>query len=136
MTSLLLGSTSGRFARFGIVGALGVVVNNAVLLVAHALIGLPLLLASPVAVEVAIIHNFVWNEHWTFQASQLSLKRLGKFNLTSLGGLAITSGVMYTLVTYFGFHYIVANLIGIGVAMVWNFTMSLLWTWAREAQGP
>lgn len=132
LTTIAFGRISGRFARFGAVGALGVVINNAVLLIAHALIGLPLLLASPIAVEVAIVHNFIWNEHWTFGTSHFSLKRLGKFNLTSLGGLAITSGVMYTLVSYFGIHYIVANLVGIGVATVWNFTTSLVWTWAVD----
>lgn len=123
---------STRFARFGIVGAMGVVVNSAALFFTHGLLGLPLMVASPLAVEVAIIHNFVWNEHWTFGARNFSLARLGKFNLTSLGGLLITSGVLYLLVVYAGLHYLVANLIGIGTATAWNFALSLLWTWGWE----
>jgi len=115
--------------RFGVVGALGVFVNSAVLFLAHGLAGLPLLIASAVAVEVSIIHNFLWNDRWTFKAGGFSLHRLGKFNLTSLVGLLITSGVLYLMVTYLGLHYMVANLAGIAVAMVWNFGSSLLWTW-------
>ncbi|MGE5618998.1 MAG: GtrA family protein [Sphingomonadaceae bacterium] len=121
-----------RLVRFGIVGALGVVVNSVVLFVTHGIAGLPLLVASPLAVEVAILHNFAWNERWTFGASGFSLARLGKFNLTSLGGLLITSGVLYLLVSFAGFHYLLANLVGIALAMAWNFTTSLLWTWGWE----
>lgn len=118
--------------RFGIVGALGVFVNSSVLFLAHGLAGLPLLIASAVAVEVSIIHNFLWNDRWTFKAGGFSLQRLGKFNLTSLVGLLITSGVLYLLVTYLGLHYMLANLAGIAVAMVWNFGSSLLWTWEGQ----
>ncbi len=121
-----------RFLRFGAVGALGVGVNSLALFVAHGVAGLPLLVASPLAVEVAILHNFVWNERWTFGARRFSLTRLGKFNLTSLGGLVITSGVLYLLVAYGGLHYMLANLMGIAAATAWNFTASLLWTWGLE----
>lgn len=121
-----------RLFRFGIVGALGVAVNSLVLFTAHGVAGLPLLVASPLAVEVAILHNYYWNERWTFGAGAFSLLRLGKFNLTSLGGLLITSSVLYLLVAFAGVHYLVANLIGIGVATVWNFATSLLWTWGWE----
>lgn len=123
---------STRFVRFGIVGSLGVVVNSAMLFLAHGVIGLPLLLASGLAVEVAIFHNYLWNERWTFRATSFSLSRLGKFNLTSLGGVLITLSVLYLLVEYWQFHYLLANLFGIALATIWNFTLSLLWTWGWE----
>lgn len=121
-----------RFGRFGLVGVLGVAVNSLVLYAAHGLLGLPLLAASPLAVEIAILHNFLWNERWTFGESTFSLVRLGKFNLTSLGGLLIASSVLYLLVTYVGVHYLLANLVGIGLATLWNFGTSLVWTWGWE----
>ena len=121
-----------RFARFGFVGALGLVVNSAVLFAAHGLAGLPLAVASPLAVEVAIIHNFLWNDRWTFGANDFSFGRLARFNLTSLGGLVIASGTLYALAVYCGVHYILANLVGVGVATAWNFGTSLLWTWGSR----
>ncbi len=121
-----------RMARFGIVGTLGLGVNSAVLFLAHGVAGLPLLVASALAVEVAILHNFLWNDRWTFGASGFSLRRLGKFNLTSLGGLLIASGVLYLLVTFVGVHYLLANLAGVALATAWNFASSLLWTWGWE----
>ncbi len=125
-------SVGARFARFGVVGALGVGVNSLVLFVAHGVAGLPLLVASPLAVELAVLNNFFWNERWTFGASGFSPRRLAKFNLTSLGGMVIASGVLYLLVAYGGFHYLMANLVGISLAVLWNFTTSLLWTWGLE----
>ncbi len=118
-----------RFLRFGTVGALGVLVNSGVLFLAHGVAGLSLLLASMLAVELAILNNYFWNERWTFGTAQLSLWRLAKFNLTSLGGLLISLGVLHLLVTYAGMHYLLANLAGIAMATGWNFGLSLLWTW-------
>lgn len=123
---------STRFVRFGIVGSLGVAVNSAVLFLAHGVAGLPLLLASGMAVEVAILHNYLWNERWTFGVANFSFARLGKFNLTSLGGLLITLSVLYLLVEQWHIHYLLANLFGIALATIWNFTLSLLWTWGWE----
>jgi putative flippase GtrA len=57
---------------------------------------------------------------------------LGKFNLTSLGGLVIATGVLYALVTFFGIHYLLANIVGIGAATAWNFVTSVIWTWGAE----
>ncbi len=132
LIKIAFGKISGRLARFGAVGALGVVVNNAVLLAAHGVAGLPLLVASAIAVEISILHNFFWNERWTFGSKRMSIRRLGKFNLTSLGGLVITTGVLYGLVTFFRFQYIVANLVGIGFATAWNFALSMAWTWGMD----
>ncbi len=126
------GPMLARMARFGVVGVLGLIVNSVILFLAHGIAGLPLLVASPLAVEVAIVHNFFWNDHWTFRASGSSLWRLGKFNLTSVGGLLIASGVLYLLATRAGVHYLLANLVGVALATVWNFTTSLLWTWGWD----
>ncbi len=122
----------GRFLRFGLVGLLGVAVNSAVLFVAHGVVGLPLAFASVLAVEVAILHNYLWNDRWTFGYREFSLARFGKFNLTSLGGLLITTGVLYALVTYGRVYYLLANLVGVGLATGWNFMASMLWTWGVE----
>jgi putative flippase GtrA len=56
-----------RAGRFSVVGAAGLVVNNGVLMVLHGVAGLALLPATVVAVESAIVHNYVWHELWTFR---------------------------------------------------------------------
>jgi len=121
-----------KAVKFGIVGASGVVVNSVALFILHDLLDLSLLAASPIAVELAILNNFVWNNFWTFRTQGVQLARLAKFNLVSLGGLVITTIVLNTLVAYTGMYYLLANLIAIGVAMTWNFGINFLWTWRQR----
>lgn len=121
----------GKLLRFLLVGGLGVVVNSLALVILHQLLRLPLVMASLLAVELAIASNFFWNDRWTFGRKDLSVRRFLKFNLVSLGGLAITTGTLWLLVTHGGVAYVLANLGGIGLATCWNFSLSLLWTWRR-----
>src|SRR3954453_10149928 len=79
-----------RLARFGLVGVSGIVVNSAILWVLVKEFGLPLLPASMLATEVAIISNFLLNDRWTFRhASQAhsAVQRFLRFNGVALGGM-------------------------------------------------
>lgn len=117
--------------RFLLVGGAGVLVNSTALFLLHQLLRLGLVAASVVAVELAIAHNFFWNNRWTFRQKRLSFRRFLTFNLISLGGLVITTSTLWGLATFLGTPYLVANLAGIGLATTWNFVMSLFWTWGK-----
>lgn len=121
-----------KFSKFALVGFGGVLVNTGALLLLYQFARLPLVAASPLAVEAAIVHNFLWNNRWTFGESTASLVRFVRFNLVSLGGLVITTVVLYLLVTLNGMNYLVANLLAIALATVWNFGLSLYWTWGWD----
>jgi putative flippase GtrA len=123
---------SARLTRFLVVGGSGVLVNTVVLYLLHERAGLPLPIASPMAVELAIINNYLLNDRWTFSRRRPSLARLAKFNLVSLGGLALTTGSLWVLTSTLGMQYLLANLVGIGLATGWNFAANVRWTWARR----
>jgi dolichol-phosphate mannosyltransferase len=127
------GALLSRVARFLVVGGLGVAVNTVALFLLHQQAHLPLALASVLAVEVAIGWNFIWNNRWTFGRRDLSLGRFARFNLVSLDGLAITTAAVWTLASAVGLHYLVANLVGIGLATSWNLAGSFIWTWGARA---
>lgn len=118
-----------KFIKFLLVGGLGVVVNSLALFVLHQLMRLPLVVASLLAVELAIVNNFLWNDRWTFGRKKRSLRRFFQFNLVSCGGLVITTGTLWVLATHLAAPYLLANLVGIGLATCWNFGINLLWTW-------
>lgn len=120
-----------RFGRFAVVGAVGVVVNSSVLAALHGVLGLPLAVAGPVAFEAAVIGNFVGNSRWTFAAPELSIPRFAKFQAVALGGLIIATTTLLLLVGVLRVHYLVANLLGVGLATVWNFTVNFIWTWGQ-----
>lgn len=85
------------------------------------------LLATAVAVEVAVLHNFLWRERstWRDRCAGKSWLRLVKFNLTTgtfsiLGNLAL----MKLLVGGVHFEYLPANGITIAACSLVNFLLS------------
>lgn len=119
-----------RLARFLAVGGAGVLVNSLALFVLYQQARLPLLAASALAVELAIVSNFVWNDVWTFRRKGLSLSRFARFNLVSLGGLVLTTLTLWLLAGHAGVPYLGANLVGIALATGWNFAANTTWTWS------
>jgi putative flippase GtrA len=116
-----------RWLKFNAVGAIGIGVQLAVLTTLKSGLGLNYLLAAAVAVEAAVLHNFIWHERFTWADRQAptSLERLVKFNLTT-GGLSILGNVvaMKLLVDVAGFEYLLANLLSIAACSILNFLVA------------
>jgi dolichol-phosphate mannosyltransferase len=124
-----------RFIKYCIVGASGVFVNMGILAILTSM-GAGYLKAGVVAVETAIVTNFLFNEVWSFsdfsrRRRSLSdrLKRFLKFNLFCIGGSAINLAVLWILTDFVGVHYLISNLIGITAATFWNYGMNANVTW-------
>jgi putative flippase GtrA len=121
-----------KLVKFLVVGGLGTLVNTGVLIILYHHLHVALITASALATELAICHNFVVNDFWTFGQRGLSVARFARFNVVSLGGQGVTVATLWMLVRYTNLHYIVANLVGIGLAVIWNFTVNVHWTWASK----
>jgi len=127
-----------RFIRFGLVGLTGVFVDMSVLYLLHdpTTLAWGLTRSKIIAAEVAIINNFAWNDAWTFRDLALqqqgwgkSLKRLLKFNIVCLVGLALNVLLLNLLFNILGVHYLLANLIAIAAVTLWNFWINLKLSW-------
>ena len=121
-----------HFIKFGVVGAIGVVVNEGLLFLFQSA-GVYLLIAGAAAIEISILSNFVLNDLWTFRdrRSGNAATRLVKFNLLMLAGLVLNLAVLYAGVDYFGIHYEIANLIGIAAAFFLRYALSVRYAWMR-----
>ncbi len=126
-----------RFLKFAIVGAIGMVVDLAVLTFAREVIGLPLSLAEGLGFSVAVLSNFTWNRLWTFPESrQLPLaSQLGQFAFINLIGLGLNELIVLGLHPVFSrvVHdppaYLAAKVIAIGVVLFWNYGANRVWTY-------
>jgi dolichol-phosphate mannosyltransferase len=121
------------FIKFNVVGLTGVFVNEGLLIGLQA-IGVYLLTASSIAIEVSILSNFVLNDFWTFRdrrTGRLAV-RLVKFNVLMLVGLVVNLLIIYLATTYFGIHYALANLGGIAAAFLLRYGLSVKYAWMRE----
>lgn len=130
-----------RMIRFCLVGATGTIVNLLAIVFLVRAVHLHVLLADALAIEISIISNFFMNHFYTFKATytapkpqlqdswSLILRKLGKFNLITLGGAAIS--FLFFLLTnqFLGWHYVLADLTAIIVAMSWNYWMSVNVVW-------
>ncbi|MGC9971476.1 MAG: GtrA family protein [Bryobacteraceae bacterium] len=119
-----------RWLKFNAVGAAGIVVQLAVLALLVSGLGLNYLVATALAVEAAVLHNFFWHQRFTWAdrasaSTRQTLDRLLRFNLTN-GGLSILGNlvIMRLLVGRYHVQYVVANLITIAVCSVANFLVS------------
>ncbi len=123
-----------RFARFCLVGGSGVIVNMGLLWLLTEYVGLFYLVSAIISIETSIITNFTLNDFFTFpdrraRGFRCFVTRLLKFNLVSLGGLAINLAVLWTLTSVLGVFYLVSNLFGIAAATLWNYMVNSWWTW-------
>jgi dolichol-phosphate mannosyltransferase len=123
--------SSKTFLKFGLVGALGIFVNLGFFTLFLSM-GMNKYIASPLAIELSIILNFLFNKFWTFhqrkRKDRSSIKGL-KFNMVSI----LTLGVSYG--TFVGFSFAFPNitpqlhqLFGIIPAMLINYLLNSYWT--------
>lgn len=121
-----------RAAKFYAVGALGIVVQLVALYFYKPLLEPHYLWATALAVETAVLHNFVWHEFWTWSDRRSSgserVLRLWRFHISN-GLLSVVGNVllMRLLVGTLGLHYILANAISIASLAVANFFLSELY---------
>jgi len=127
---------ASRLGKFLVVGGTGVVLNNAALYTFYQMLRLPLVVASALAVTLAIGNNYVLNDRWTFKHGRHAapLERFVRFSLVSLSGVTITSLILWALVTFLGVHYLLANVVGIAFGTASNFVANLNWTWSGSGE--
>jgi putative flippase GtrA len=128
-----------HWLKFNLVGGIGIVVQFVALLLLKGVFHFHYLAATAIAVEAAVVHNFVWHEQFTWsdrvQASwRRSLPRFAKFNLTTgavsiLGNLAL----MKVMVGYGGMNYLLANALAIALCSLANFLVSEEWVFEESA---
>jgi putative flippase GtrA len=119
-----------RWLKFNFVGAVGIVVQLIALTILTSGLGLHYLYATVLAVETAVIHNFVWHERFTWVERcggdrSAVLARLLRFNL-STGLVSIVGNVVLMGVLHGRMHlpYLLANIIAIGTCALANFLVS------------
>jgi len=122
---------SKTFLKFGIVGASGVAVNL-VSFTALMNLGMNKYLASPLAIEVSIITNFLFNNFWTFSKRDMNDKvhiRGLKFNAVSFVALAVSYSTFLLLSALdpTGIPQ-VHQAIGIVPATLINYFLNSYWT--------
>jgi putative flippase GtrA len=122
-----------RWCKFNLVGGAGIGVQFTALFLLKTVLQFDYLLATAIAVQAAVVHNFVWHEQFTWAdrieaSGRRSVARFLRFNLSAglmsiVGNLAL----MKVMVGFGGMNYLVANAIAIALCSVANFVVSDSW---------
>ena len=125
------------FLRFAVVGASGTVVNLGMFsALLHA--NLNKYVASPVAIEVSIIWNFLLNNYWTFKErrtrDRTRIKGL-KFNLVSLASLGVSFTTFIAMSLFLPkVSPQIDQLVGIVPAVLVNYFLNSYWTFRSHPE--
>ena len=119
--------TASRWLKFNLVGAIGIGVQLAVLAALKSGLHIHYLWATALAVEGAVIHNYLWHMRftWVDRTAGSEIRRFLTFNLTT-GVFSITGNLilMKLLVGTAHFQYLAANMVTIAVCSIVNFLVN------------
>jgi putative flippase GtrA len=119
-----------HYIKFNIVGGIGIIVQLFALNLFTSYLNLNYLIATLMAVEVAILHNFFLHERWTWNDRRCgsipdSIFRLLRFNSTT--GIISIIGNLFFMKLLVGQGHIpiyIANLMAIAACSIFNFLVS------------
>jgi putative flippase GtrA len=124
-----------RYWKFNLVGALGMVVQLAALAAINRCVPGHYLYATAGAIELALLHNFVWHLHYTWRdrrdgsaPTQIVRFHLSNGLVSMLGNLAL----MRVLVFQAHLPLLLANSIAILCCSVANFCLGNCWAFAGK----
>ena len=123
-----------RFARFGAVGATGLVVNTALLAALTDLAGIYYVLSAILATQASTLWNFVFTERLVFPDRDHKRgwsTRMGMFFLMNNAALALRGPLLVLLTAGFGIHYVVSNVLSLMGLTLMRFALADSWIWAQ-----
>ena len=124
-----------RVIKFSAVGAIGIVVQLAAL-TALTHVHVHYLVATVLAVEAAVLHNFCWHQHFTWRDRDTARiwSRLARFHLSNaLISLIGNVAIMRLLVGVFRMQTVVANLLAVATCASVNYLASDYWVFEASA---
>jgi putative flippase GtrA len=131
-----------QFARFGVVGLVGLVVDVGVFNLLHLTVLNPVhvhngaLWAKLISTSIAIVVNWLGNRYWTFRHQRRAhwVREALEFVLVSIGGLLIAEGCLWLSEYVLGFHSLLAdniatNVVGLVLGTAFRFFFYRYWVY-------
>ena len=122
-----------RPSRFALVGAVGIVVNALALWFFTDGLGIHYAVSAIFASQISTLHNFAFTELWVFrghEARRHLLVRYLAFNALNVATLAIRVPALVLFTELVGLHYLLSNLIAIGLTFGLRYLVADNWIWA------
>lgn len=119
-----------RWLKFNAVGAMGICVQMLAVYLFGSVLNISSLWATALAVEAAVLHNFLWHEHFTWADRHAGARgrvpgRLLTFNLTT-GAVSVGGSLFIVSLFMHQFHapLLAANLFALAACSLINFVVN------------
>ncbi len=125
-------SSQANLLRFILVGFTGLVVNTLLMYLFTDGFNLLYVFSAILATQGSSLWNFALTETWVFgkrkQDGKMPIRLLG-YMLVNNTALAIRGPILVVFVSWFGFHYLTANVISLGILTIIRYMISdrLIW---------
>lgn len=127
-----------RPSRFAVVGIIGIGVNALALLAFTEWLHIHYAISAILASQVSTLHNFILTELWVFggrDSRRHVITRYLAFNALNLSTLVVRVPILVLFTEWAGLHYLISNLIAIGVTFGLRYFIADNWIWAgRDAR--
>ena len=127
---------SSRVGRFALVGLGGLVIQMIVLDLLTRVAALDYRAATVLAVEAAVLHNFVWHERWSWRVPQEAggrMTRAARFHATTALLSIVGSVILMSLfVDVLGWPVLPANLAAVAILGIANFRAADGWVFREH----
>ena len=123
-----------RFARFGVVGASGLVVNTLVLAALTDVAGLYYVASAAAATQVSTLWNFTLTELWVFsdrEHKHSRFRRLAMFFGMNNLALALRGPILVLLTSWMGIHYLLSNILSLVALTLVRYALADALIWAK-----
>jgi putative flippase GtrA len=127
-----LAAFARQFSSFLAIGVATTAVHYAVLIALVEASALSPVWATTAGFLAAVLLSYLLNRRYTFDDLPAFRAGLLKYLATASVGLVLNAGTMAVL-TKWGLHYVLAQLIASGVALVWNFSAARFIVFRRPA---
>ena len=126
-----------RFGRFNLVGLLGAALQLLLTYVLTKILHVPAVPATAAAVEIVVLHNFIWHERFTWRDRRVAgfsptAIRLGRFHagngLVSMVGNTV---LMYWLAERLKVPVVLSAIAAMAICSLANFLIANHWVYPR-----
>lgn len=123
-----------EFFKFGVVGAIGTLINVGVLFSLTELAKVYYLFSAIISFFIAMTSNFILNKIWTFREEfkEGVSRKFAQFSVVSILALIFNLAFLYIFTEFFGIHYLISQLLAICLSLIINFIGNKLWTFSKQ----
>ena len=131
---------SAGIARFGIVGASGIIVNEAAIAILVSGLGLHYVVGYLLSTQFSTLWNFAFIETWAFRTASPTNRRWHRFvMLMFVNNLAnvLTAPLYVAFTSVFGISYLISNLLTLAIVFLGRFLIAeRIWGGRATATAP